>query len=175
MSTRAELGDGRRVAEKAWMLASSAAMSMKAGQGVCALLGRSSCGTCAGCGSPRCALRGGDSPPAARAAEFVQGCVAPLCTGGAVPLLPHEMRGCELNMRCMWAQRVIQVAERCDDAACSEAIRVKESANIHREATDVHHWTADPMSSHRNRCRQHGRGARYGENQGREIDCAIHA
>ena len=49
-------------------------------RGACARLGRSSCGTCAGGRSARCASRGGESPPAARAAGFVRGCITPLCT-----------------------------------------------------------------------------------------------
>jgi hypothetical protein len=75
-------------------------------------------------------------------------------SGGAVPLLPHEMRRCELkNVVCGHA-RVKQVAEQSGGTTCSETIRVKETVGVHRGATGVQHWRVDRMSSHRSECGQ---------------------
>ena len=105
VSTRPEHGDSRRAAEKAWMLASSAALSMKAGQGVCALLGRSSCGTCAGAGHPDALSEGAIPSLPLELRSLCKAAWHRYASGGAVPLLPHEMRRCELKMCCAWAQR----------------------------------------------------------------------
>ena len=98
VSTRAGHGDGRGVAEKAWMLAWSAAMSMKAGQeGVPSWAARAAA-LARGAGHPDALSEGAIPPLPLELRGLCKGAWHRYASGGAVPLLPHEMRRCEMNM-----------------------------------------------------------------------------
>ncbi len=96
-NTRAELGDGRRVAEKAWMLASSAAMSMKGERGYVPSWAARAAALARGAGHPDALLEGAIPSLPLELRILCKGAWHRYATGGAVPLLPHEMRRCELT------------------------------------------------------------------------------